>query len=121
MVDAAWAQPAGGGGAESALVQFFPLILIFVVFYFLLIRPQQQKQKEHDKQLANLKKNDEVITNGGIYGKVFDIKEQVVVLEIAPNVRVRQARAQIASVLTAPVAGDKGKEEKSKEDKGTKQ
>jgi preprotein translocase subunit YajC len=121
MADVAWAQAAGGAAAQNPLVSFFPLILIFVVFYFLLIRPQQQKQKEHDNLLANLKKNDEVITNGGLYGKVYDIKDQIIVLEIAPNLRVRQARAQIASVLTAPGAADKGKDEKSKEDKGSKQ
>ena len=53
------------------MVSFLPLLLVFVVFYFLLIRPQQQKAKEHKTRLANLKKNDEVVTGGGLYGKVI--------------------------------------------------
>ena len=91
MIDTAWAQTARPG-APPSLVSFAPLALIFVVFYFLLIRPQQQKAKEHRVMLANLKKNDEVITSGGIYGKVVALSDKVVTLEIAPNVRVKLSR-----------------------------
>ena len=96
----AWAQ-AAPGGAPSPLMNFLPLVLIFVVFYFLLIRPQQQKQKELQKMLANLKLNDDVITTGGLYGKVVHITERIITLEIAPNVRVRCDRPQIAAMANA--------------------
>jgi preprotein translocase subunit YajC len=100
MINPAWAQ-AGPGGAPPAIMQFAPLVLIFVVFYFLLIRPQQQKAKEHRTMLANLKRNDEVITSGGLYGKVVTLNDKIVTLEIAPNVRVRVDRPQIASLAHA--------------------
>ena len=100
MMMPAWAQ-VGPGDAPSALVNFAPLILIFVVFYFLLIRPQQQKAKEHREMLANLKRNDEVITSGGLYGKVVALSDRVVTLEIAPNIKVRIDRPQIASLAKA--------------------
>lgn len=108
MIRAAWAQ-AAPGAAPSALMNFLPLVLIFVVFYFLLIRPQQQKAKDHRSMLANLKRNDEVITSGGLYGKVVAISDKVITLEIAPNVRVRVDRPQIASLAKA------GHPEESKE------
>ena len=76
MIDVAWAQVGGGGGGPPTLISFLPLALVFVVFYFLLIRPQQQKAKEHKVLLANIKKNDEIITSGGLYGRVLAILEQ---------------------------------------------
>jgi preprotein translocase subunit YajC len=113
MISAAWAQGAPAG-APSAIVQFLPLILIFVVFYFLLIRPQQQKQRAHQQLIDNLKLNDDVITAGGIYGKVVGVQEKIVTLEIAPNVRIRVDRPQIASL--AGKSADKPKEkEKDKQ------
>ena len=81
------------------MMTIFPFILIFVIMYFMVIRPQQKKNKEHQEMLAKLKRNDEVMTSGGIYGKVIDLKENVVTLEVAPNVRIRVARPQIASVV----------------------
>ena len=106
MIDTAWAQ-AGPGAVPPSIVSFAPLALVFVVFYLLLIRPQQQKAKEHRVMLANLKKNDEIITNGGLYGRVLAIAEDVVTVEIAPNVKVRVSRPQIGTVLTATKSGDK--------------
>src|SRR5262249_14782323 len=100
MINPAWAQ-AAPSGSPSPLVNFAPLVLIFVVFYFLLLRPQQQKAKEHSAMLANLKRNDEVITTGGIYGKIINLNDKIVTLEIAPNVRVRVDRPQIASLAKA--------------------
>lgn len=107
MIDTAWAQAGGGAAGPSTLVSFLPLGLVFVVFYFLLIRPQQQKAKEHRVLLANLKKNDEIITNGGLYGRVLAMADDVITVEIAPNVKVRVSRPQIASVVTAPKPGEK--------------
>ena len=117
MITEAWAQTSGAGGAApSALIQMAPLLLVFVVFYFLLIRPQQLKQKEHSSMLANLKKNDDVITTGGLYGKIVALADAFVTLEIAPNVRVKVDRQQIGALAGAKKNGAEGKEkEKDKE------
>jgi len=107
MIDMAYAMPGPGGtpgqggDMSTMLVQLFPMILIFVVFYLLLIRPQQRKAKEHRVMLENLKKGDAVITQGGIYGKVAAISDQVVTLEIADKVRVRVARSHIAGIAAS--------------------
>jgi preprotein translocase subunit YajC len=114
MIGAAWAQGGSGGAAPSALIQMAPLLLVFVVFYFLLIRPQQLKQKQHNTMLANLKRNDRVVTSGGLHGKIVDLADTAVTLEIAPNVRVKVERQQIATVMGAKTNGD-GKEGKDKE------
>lgn len=115
MIATAWAQGgAASGAAPSALIQMAPLLLVFVVFYFLLIRPQQLKQKEHNALLANLKRNDKVITSGGIHGRIIELADTVVTLEIAPNVKVKVERPQIATVLGAKSNGD-GKESKEKD------
>ena len=87
------AAPAGG----AALAQFLPLILIFVVFYFLLIRPQQKKAKEHREMLQNLKKGDQVITAGGIIGKIVGVTDDVLTLEIGENMRIKVSRGFISS------------------------
>jgi len=99
MVDIAFAQAAPGGTGPGPLVTLIPFVLIFVIMYFMVIRPQQRRSKEHQEMLNRLKKNDEVMTSGGIYGKVVDLKETVVTLEVAPNVRIRVHRPQIAAVL----------------------
>lgn len=101
MFDVAYAQGLGGAaGGPSPMVTLIPFALIFVIMYFMVIRPQQKKGKEHQEMLNKLKKNDEVMTSGGIYGKVIDLKETVVTLEVAPNVRIRVHRPQISAVLT---------------------
>jgi preprotein translocase subunit YajC len=100
MVEFAYAQAAPGVSGPGPLVTILPFILIFVIMYFMVIRPQQKKAKDHQEMLSKLKRNDEVMTSGGIYGKVIDLKETVVTLEVAPNVRVRVHRPQIAAVLT---------------------
>ncbi|MBI4529432.1 MAG: preprotein translocase subunit YajC [Deltaproteobacteria bacterium] len=98
MWDMAFAQAAEAVPGPSALVSFLPLVLVFVVFYLLLIRPQQKKVKEHKEMLRQLKKNDEVMTSGGIYGKVVALTEDVVTLEVAPKVQIRVHRPQISTV-----------------------
>ena len=111
MFDIAYAQSAPGVGGPGAMMTIFPFIIIFAIMYFMVIRPQQKKQKDHQELLNKLKKNDEVMTSGGIYGKVIDLKDTVVTLEVAPNVRIRVARPQIANVITAEKAPTKeGKE-----------
>jgi preprotein translocase subunit YajC len=103
MIDMAYAMapPSGQGGDANTLLGFLPMILIFAVFYFLLIRPQQKKAKEHKNMLENLKKGDSVITQGGLFGKIANISDQVVTLEIADKVRVRVARSHIAGMAPA--------------------
>src|SRR5262249_50683539 len=99
MINPAWAQ-AGPGGPQSLLqTPFVPVILVMAVFYFLVYRPQQQKAKEQRLMLANLKRNDDVITSGGIYGKIVALQDKVVTLEVAPNVRIRVDREQIGSLV----------------------
>jgi preprotein translocase subunit YajC len=109
MIDVAWAQSAPAGG-PGPLVSMLPLLLIGIVFYFLLLRPQQQKAKEHRLMLENLKKNDEVITAGGLYGRVMGMADQIVTLEVAPNVRVRVSRDQIQTIVAAMRPDEKGKD-----------
>ena len=99
MFDIAYAQGIPGAGGPGPMMTIFPFILIFAIMYFMVIRPQQKKAKEHQELLNKLKKNDEVMTSGGIYGKVVDLKDTIVTIEVAPNVRIRVARSQIASVI----------------------
>jgi len=79
-------------------MQFFPLILIFVIFYFLLIRPQKTKEKEHQKMLSSLSKNDEVVTSSGIHGTIINVKDKSVILRIDDNVKIEIEKNCIAYV-----------------------
>lgn len=96
---AATGSAAGGSGA-GLFVQIFPLILIFVIFYFLLIRPQQKRAREHQQAIAAVKKGDEVVTGGGIRGKVTKITEDEAEVEIAQGVRVRVVKGMLSQVLS---------------------
>ena len=99
FISSAYAQaPAGADPTSGLLMQIAPLVLIFVVFYFLLIRPQQQARKKHMEMVAQLKKNDIVVTSGGIIGKVKSVADDEVRVELAPNVDVRVLRHTIAEV-----------------------
>ncbi len=103
LVYAMGAPGGGGGGQGSQIWSFLPIIFIFVIFYFLLIRPQQKQKKEHQSLLANLKVGDQVITSGGIYGKVTGMRDNLVTLEISDKVRVKVNRGNIAGVLKQDV------------------
>jgi preprotein translocase subunit YajC len=89
---------AAGGDAQSGFAQLVPLILIMVIFWFLLIRPQQKRVKEHRNMIEAIKKGDKVVTSGGIIGTVTDIKDNLVKVEIADNVRVQVKRDTIAGL-----------------------
>ena len=89
---------SGGGGASAMFVQIFPLLLIFVVFYLFLIRPQQKRAKEHEAKINAVQKNDEVVTGGGLMGKVTKVADDHVEVEIAPNVRVKALKSTLANV-----------------------
>ena len=94
---------APGGGMMGALL---PLVLMFLVFYLLLIRPQQKRTKQHKDFLNSLKKGDEVVTSGGIHGRVTGITENVVTLEVADKVRIKVQRGNISG-LKPKLAGEK--------------
>ena len=98
LIASAHAQ-AATGAQPNALLQMLPLLLIFVVFYFLLIRPQQKRAKETKAMLEALQKGDEVITAGGIVGKISKLTDQYAAVEIAPNVEISVQRAAISQLL----------------------
>jgi preprotein translocase subunit YajC len=103
---------AGAGGGPGPLVSMMPIVLMFVILYFLLIRPQQKRAREHETMVQNLKRNDEIVTTGGIHGRIQALSDSVLTVEIAPNVRIRLERAQVASVVGG--SRDKTKDDKEK-------
>ncbi|MCL5043958.1 MAG: preprotein translocase subunit YajC [Deltaproteobacteria bacterium] len=113
----AWAQQAAGAPAEhqqNFLAQLLqgpgvPLALMVVIIYFFLIRPQTKKASDHQRMLGALKRNDEVVTTGGMLGKITELGDKIVVLEVAPGVRVRVERQQIAGPATHSKAPRKEK------------
>jgi preprotein translocase subunit YajC len=84
-------------------MSFLPIILIFAIFYFLLIRPQQKRAKDHRALLSSLKVGDQVLTSGGIYGRVTGLRDDVITLEISDKVRVKVGRGHIAGVVKTDV------------------
>ncbi len=116
MVGIAHAEGAAApaGGAAGGFASLAPFILIFVVFYFLLIRPQQKRAKEHQTFLDNLKKGAKVVTSGGIHGRITNLTDSVVTLEVDDNVRIKVNRNAIigsqesATTPAAPTASGGG-------------
>ncbi len=109
FVTPAYAQAQGATGIET-LWSFLPIILIFFVLYFLLFRPQQKKQREHQAMVDAVKRGDQVVTAGGIVGKVVKVGEEGrITVEIAPNVKVEVLRSTLADVLSKPIPADAGK------------
>lgn len=101
LVSTAHAQAATGaaqGGGPAQFLSLAPLFLVFVVFYFLMIRPQQRRMKELQSAVAAVKKGDQVVTAGGVIGRVTRVEEAHVEVEIAPNTRVRVVKSTLASV-----------------------
>ncbi len=99
FISDAWAQAGGGGDAMSGFQGLIPLILIFVLFYFLLIRPQQKRQKQHKEMVAGLAKGDEVVTMGGTLGRIIDVGENFVTLEVAKNVEIKVQKHAVQSMM----------------------
>ncbi len=95
MAQAAGGTPAPGGG----LMPFLMMAVFVVIFYFLLIRPQQKKQKEHQAMLGKLAAGDEVVTSGGILGRIVEIGDNFITLEIADNVRIKVQRFQVTTLV----------------------
>ena len=99
FISEAHAQAAGGGFPGGDLMTFLPMIAIFVVFYFLLIRPQQKKQKEARAMLDSLEKGNEVVTAGGILGRIVKLDDQYATVEIAQNTQMIVQRGAISQLL----------------------
>ncbi len=109
----AWAQSPGAPSSTYEQLLFsviIPIAFMFGIFYFLLIRPQTRKAAEHSKLLQGLKRNDEVVTTGGIIGRVADVDEKVLTVEIAPNVKVKVERAHVTGLASPSKAAQKRKE-----------
>ncbi len=98
LISTAAAQ-AGGSSQQAMWMQLLPLVLIFVVFYFLLIRPQTKRAKEHREMLGRLATGDEVVTTGGILGKVTDVGDTFVSLEIAKGVEIKVQKVQVTQLM----------------------
>ena len=106
---------AAASGPAAILSNVMPMVLIVVVFYFLLIRPNQQKIKNHDDMIKALRRGDKVVTAGGVIGVINKIEDDnIIVLEIAENVRIRVIRETISDVMNkTPVANDNKEDNKS--------
>jgi preprotein translocase subunit YajC len=93
------AQAAPAAAPGNPLFSFLPLIALFVIFYFLMIRPQMKRQKEHRTMVSALAKGDEVVSNGGIAGRVDEVGESFLTVEIAPNVKIKLQKGAVSQVL----------------------
>ena len=91
--------PQGGNTAGGGYEQIIFLVLIIVVFYFFMIRPQMKKQKEIKQFRDSLQKGDKIVTTGGIYGKVNDIKDNIIVMEIAPNIIIKVDKSSVVKEI----------------------
>ena len=99
LIPQAVAQTAGGAQQASGMSMLVMMGLFVVIFYFLLVRPQQEKQKEHQAMLKQLSAGDEVVLAGGILGRIVELGEQYLTIEIADNVRVKVQRFQVTSLV----------------------
>ena len=99
----AQAAAASGGGAYAGLIQFVPIVAIFVIFYFLMIRPQQARAKAHKAMLDAVKRGDEVVTGGGVIGRVTKVTDAELEIEVATGMRLRVVRGTLSEVRTKPL------------------
>ena len=95
------------GSAPSPLIQFLPFIFVFAIFYFLLIAPMRKRQKAAQAMIAALKKGDKVVTSGGLYGEVAAVQEDLVILKVADNIKVRVAKSAVSGLEGTPEPGAK--------------
>jgi preprotein translocase subunit YajC len=101
MAGAQGGTTGGADGGMAAFQQFIPLIFMFAIFYFLLIRPQKKKALEHKALLESIRRGDNVITAGGVHGKVYAVENELVVLDVANNVNITISKSFIAAVKQA--------------------
>jgi len=98
LINDAWAQGNAPAGEPTAM-SFIPLVLIFIIFYFFLIRPQMKRAKDHKKMVEALAKNDEVVTSGGLLGRITELSDAFVVVEIAPGIQVKIQKNSITQLV----------------------
>ncbi len=98
LLPLAQAAPSGGG-----LGQFLPIVLLFLGMWFLIIAPQRKRQKAHDKMLTEIKKGDEIVTTGGLFGTVTRVKDDRFVVEIAENTRIELGKGFVSSKIEATI------------------
>ena len=96
----AMASPPEGGGSGSMLIQFMPIVLIFLVFWFMIIRPQKKQQNQRKTMIENIKRGDKVVTSGGLFATVKDVKGDRIVATIAEGVKVEISKQSITGVVT---------------------
>lgn len=89
----------GAAGSANPLVSILPMVLLFVVFYFLLIRPQQKRQKQHKQMIAEIAKGDEVVTMGGLLGKVTDVNDNFLTVEVSKGTNVKVQRNLVQALM----------------------
>ena len=99
LIPDAMAQSAGGGAPGGGIAPILMMVVFIAIFYFLLIRPQQKKAKEHQAMVTKLSAGDEVVTSGGILGKIVEVGDAFVTLEIAPNVQIKVQKFQVSSLM----------------------
>jgi preprotein translocase subunit YajC len=99
LIPSAFAQAPAAGTGDAGLMSFLPIVLMFVLLYFLMIRPQMKRAKEHKTMVEALQKGDEVITGGGVLGRITKVSEAYVSLEIAPNTEVSVQKAAVQTLL----------------------
>lgn len=98
-IDILAAAGAGAAAAPPAWISFLPIIGMIVIFWFLIIRPQMKRQKEHQQKIAAVKKGDQVVTAGGLVGKVVKVDDTYAELELGPNVRVKAIKATLGDII----------------------
>jgi len=106
------AQTAPEGGQANPIVTLVPFILIAVVFYLVFFRPQQKQVKKHQEFVSQLQKGQDVVTNSGIIGKIFQVDDRTVTLDIGSGTKVRLVKAQVAAVWSEKGDADKDAKEK---------
>jgi len=99
LISDAWAEAAPAAPQNGGLMAYLPLVVIFALFYFMLIRPQMKRAKEQRKMIESLAKNDEVVTSGGLLGKITDLDESFITVEIAEGVRVKVQKNAVTSLV----------------------
>lgn len=107
FISNAKAQEAAAQAQPDLLANILPLVIIFVIFYFLLIRPQHKKIKAHEEMVSGLSRGNEVVTNGGIFGKITKVEDSILHVEIAKGVEVRVNRSSVTEVVEKNTKSDK--------------
>jgi len=113
-VSTAWAQTGGEATGPPPIYNIGFIVLMFAIFYFVLLRPEQRRRKDHEKLIADVKRNDQVVMNSGLHGRVVALGDKIVTLEIAPKVQVQFDRSAIQTVESLSAAGDTKDKEREK-------